>query len=157
MVGKTKYQTKADERRLSTLVEIGCIPCLIEGRIGAATIQHVTDCGRRHEDQHRMTYGSCPWHHMAVPPGRKEANMAKNVKAYGPSFAYNRGEFAERYGTELQLVQIADALVRMVERARQDGWFYGSAKLKRLAIELHGEIVLGRRPSDEWNQKSATA
>ena len=58
MVGNTKHIARADQVRLTTLFEIGCIPCMLDGMDGEpATIHHSTIGGRRHEDQHQKTYG----------------------------------------------------------------------------------------------------
>ena len=147
MVGATKSQTKADTIRLSTLSDIGCIPCLIKGWPDVpATIQHVTDCGRRAEDEHQETYGSCEWHHLGVLPSSAFGSIDRATKALGPSFHHNKKAFEYRYGPETKLVKIADALVRMVWRACEKGEYINGAEKAKLTKALYKEIVLGIPP-----------
>jgi hypothetical protein len=64
-------------------------------------------------------------------------------KKYGPSFARNKRGFVIRYGTERQLIQIQDALVRMYEKARDKGEYLPPVEIGKLTRCLHKEIVLG--------------
>ena len=150
MVGKTKTQNAADKRRFEAMSEIGCIPCMIGGWDGVpATTQHVTEAGRRLNDEHQQTYRSCQWHHLGKfdDPVR---SIRAATKIYGPSFERNKRAFAERYGTERQLIQIQDALVRMYFRAHEKGEYLPAPELTRLTNGLYREIVLDRPPSMGW-------
>lgn len=150
MVGKTASQTKADQARMAAMSGIDCIPCMIDGWDDVpATVQHVTEVGRRLEDEHQHTYRSCAWHHLGEPPPQANGSPSAAAKMYGPSFKHNPREFAEHYGSERQLVQIQTALVRMQDRENQRGRYLTSAKIGRLAIALHAELVLGKSPDPE--------
>lgn len=148
MVGKTERITKKDQARFDALKEIGCIPCALEGVFRAATIQHVTDAGRRCGHQH--SYGSCDWHHLGVVPKDCEGRVAKATMVLGPSLHHDKAAFERQYGEEPQLVQIADALVRAVQKATSQGWFYANHQIRKLAKDLRDEIVHGIKPSAQW-------
>ena len=144
MVGKTKYKTKADEKRLSGVSQMGCLPCMIDGWNDVpATVQHITEGGVRLEDEHQKTYPSCPWHHQAYPPESCHGSSRLARRKFGPSFANNKRNFAERYGSERDLVQITDALLRVIDSEWRRGCYLGPAALGKVAVELHREIVLG--------------
>lgn len=108
MVGKTKHRTISDNVRMTALGQIGCIACMIDGNDGnPCEIHHVTDCGRR--IGHQATIGLCAFHHRGAPP-----------EIPYPSLELSKRAFVERYGSEDELLWIADRLVRLsVDAARQ--------------------------------------
>lgn len=147
MVGRTKYQTKADEKRLAGVSQLGCLPCMIAGWNDVpATVQHVTEGGVRLEDEHQMTYPGCPWHHLGELPDDFRGSMRLVTRKYGPSFKHNKREFAEAYGSERELVHVTDALLRVVDVEWRRGRYMGPEELGKVAIELHREIVRGIAP-----------
>ncbi len=151
MVGATKSQNKSDRLRLATISQIGCVPCMIDGWDGAlCTIQHVTEGGRRLDDEHQMTYGSCEWHHLGIKPRDFGGSMHHAEKKYGPSFARNKRDFMCRYGTERELIQVQDALIRAYMKAHREARVMSSAALGKFARELFAEIVMGKSPSSKW-------
>ena len=144
MVGQTKYKTKADEKRLTGVSQIGCLPCMIDGwNDVSATVQHITEGSVRLEDEHQMTYPSCPWHHQAQPPKSCHGSSRRARRKFGPSFADSKRDFAIAYGSERDLVAITDALLRVIESERLRGGYLDPKSLGKVAVELHREIVLG--------------
>jgi len=119
MVGKTAPIRNKDRIRFQVIREhTGCICCLIELRdagyeeISLTTIEHVTDRGRRLEDEHQATIGLCPWHHLGVPwSGMQSRDMTGTL---GPSLANGRRPFEEHYGDEVHvLLPLQDELIIM--------------------------------------------
>ena len=148
MVGATKSQNKADELRLQILGHLGCLPCNIDGWPGEPpTVQHVTEGGVRLKDQHQMTYPSCPWHHLGNTPDGVRGGISDCEDKLGPSFARNKRAFQKRYGSERQLVQMTDAMVRIYIRER---YSLTENHLCDLAQSLYREIVLDQPPTRVW-------
>jgi len=152
MVGKTKHQTVSDQIRLSILAEMPCIPCMIDRVFGVpSTIQHVTDCGRRYADQHQATYPSCEWHHLGLVNEAFAGSIRLFTEARGPSLFHSKKSFLRQYGQEVELIQIADALVRHVRRQRSRQTEPTPTELGHLCVALHREIVMGIKPSEEMD------
>jgi len=148
MVGKTAPITDADERRFDAITEIGCIPCMIEGIAGTpAEVNHATVCGRRvsspHRSEHQNTYGACAYHHRAVHNGK--LSLAELSRRCGPSLALNRRDYHDRYGSELELVQLQDALIRTWLRARREGRYLSPSRWVRLTRALHAHVMAHRQ------------
>ncbi len=151
MVGNTKTQNKADKLRLWAIKEIGCVPCMIDGWDDAlCTIQHVTEGGRRLDNEHQMTYGACEWHHLGIKPREFGGSMHHAEKKYGPSFARNKRGYLRHYGMERELIQVQDALIRAYMKAHREACVMSSAALGKFARELFAEIVMGKKPSSKW-------
>ena len=142
MVGKTTVQNAADRARFASMSEIPCIPCMISWWPSIpAEVQHVTEAGRRLENEHQNTYKMCEYHHRGVNPNGRYKNARDCEKARGPSFARSKADFIKRYGDEADLVQIQDALIRIVDGARDKGEYLTDMKLMAITCELHREIV----------------
>ena len=142
MVGKTKHRTKADEKHLDVTAEIGCIPCLLDNYPDIpATIQHVTEAGRRNKDQHQHVYGSCPWHHQGQAPPFFVGSTTQCEVMYRPSFARNKRVFEERYGPEEVLVQVQHAINRICRSAYQRGEYLPATEVMDLVQKIHLEIM----------------
>ena len=92
MAGKSP--TKAEKARMDAIE--WCLPCLLNQRQRQATIQHVTEGGRRLG--HMYTYGSCPWHHQGMT--ENDLNNQQMTGMLGPSFAHSRKTFEDWYGDE---------------------------------------------------------
>ena len=138
MVGQTDRPTAEEQRRLDILADIEfCLPCLIDGWTEAGEIHHVVE--GRVRLGHRWTYLNCPWHHRGKPPTELTFD-------FGPSLARSSTKYAQRYGTERQLVQMQDALVRISEQAARRHEYIADIKLISLSRQLHKEIVLGVSP-----------
>ena len=139
MVGQTAPRTTADNERLDIITEIGCLPCLLNGWSESATVQHVTEGGRRLG--HQSTYGGCPYHHLGNRPDGYSGPMNESFEEwYGPSFARNKQAFISRYGPERLLIQVTDALVRIVQSARRRGEYLPNYEIQKLAVQIHTEL-----------------
>ena len=102
--------TKAEKARRDAIE--WCLPCLINQRQRVATIQHVTEGGRRLG--HMYTYGSCTWCHLGMTDG--DYNNQDMTGFLGPSFAHSRKTFEEFYGDE------RDVLVKLQTWMLNNDW-----------------------------------
>ena len=99
-----KKPNKRQLRRMHILkAEIGCLACLQGGEFREADYHHAYNKPEGVE-AHEWGYPLCPWHHRGI--------------GYGPGvpIAHSRKRFAAMYGTEAELVTIADQLVAEFER-----------------------------------------
>jgi len=88
--------------------ELGCVPCILDGRFGEPPdIQHVVTGGRR--VGHDATYACCPWHHRGIT--KNGLNERQMEAAFGPSLARSRRQYHARYGSEAELLAAQNALV----------------------------------------------
>lgn len=104
MVGKTAPIGRLDELRFKVITEYcGCLCCTMRHRLNAhATIEHVTENGRRLDDEHQGTIGLCEWHHFGNPwDGLTRDEM---VRLLGPSLAHGRTPFEEAFGDEVEIL-----------------------------------------------------
>lgn len=93
-----KNPTRAQKRIWAKMIELGCLPCLLDGIHGSpATISHVHEPGYR---QHDLTYPACPIHHLYDHAVQGTPNRHRNPI-----------EFQERYGTDRELCQKAMILI----------------------------------------------
>jgi hypothetical protein len=104
--------TAAEQKRFNALREIGCIACWSEGKPGLpGHIHHIVDKGyRKHSGGHASTLCLCEWHHVGQP----SMGFSKNWMAekYGPSLAENKKAFIVRYGTERELLEKTNGLLK---------------------------------------------
>lgn len=98
--------TKAQRFRQDKLREF-CICCHVDGWPGCpAEIHHINDTGRNISQDH--TVGLCAWHHRGVS---YQPRTELAVKQFGPSLAVSKADFIDHYGTELVLLQKANAII----------------------------------------------
>lgn len=147
MVGKTKHQIKADEARMSAIVEICCIACAIEGRPGVPCQVHHMLNGYRLG--HQYSIGLCPWHHEGDTPAGCNGSVELATKRYGPSLERNSRAFHARYGDDDELLIIQDAAIRISERAKQRGEYMPDFEMCDLVRMLWREVVMGKSPSKD--------
>jgi len=94
--------TRADLERFLAIQDIGCLACLRHGRRGVpCDIHHLLRGGRRRG--HQATIGLCPWHHRGVGP------------ALGLSLAHGSKSFHAMYGSDEDLLEMQNDLVRLYE------------------------------------------
>jgi hypothetical protein len=148
MVGKTAPMTRHDELRFHVIRNYcGCLCCLLQTHNSGwdefyhTTIEHVTDAGRRLENEHQATIGLCPWHHQGVPWSALQARDM--VPVLGPSLAHGRKPFEDHFGDEVEvLLPLQDELIVLFARefwqeytvpqaARHAVWQSWKQRLKR--------------------------
>lgn len=111
-MGPTDTPTKAEARRMSLLADIGCIAHQLDDWPHCpAQIHHVLSGGRR--QGHAQTIPLCEWHHVGRPP--TGMTMLQTAMVHGHSLALEPRKFADRYGTEAQLVELCDLLVAWLD------------------------------------------
>jgi hypothetical protein len=101
--------TRADRSRICEIKEGRCVACWVLGRttIGCDA-HHMLSGGRR--IGHEATVALCAWHHRAVPdPGETAPRMAL---LYGPSLIQGSKPFRAAYGTDAQLLEIQEQMLR---------------------------------------------
>lgn len=89
----------------------GCLPCLLMGHLDMhTTIEHVTERGRRLENEHMATIGLCIWHHFGHTHGSGRQGAYR--KELGPALAHGRLPFEAHFGDEVQvLIPVQDFLL----------------------------------------------
>ena len=110
MVGKTDPILPHHRERFEQIRAIGCLPCLLRGLAGIhATVEHITEHGRRAVDQHEHTIGLCGWHHFGHA-GHPERMAAE----WGASLAQGRKAFEADFGDEeLVLLQVQNFAIEL--------------------------------------------
>lgn len=102
----------------------GCLPCLLMGFLDVhATIEHVTDRGRRITqdwEQHKFTIGLCTWHHFGHTHNHRTRHQMSGER--GPSLIWGRTTFEDHFGDEVKvLVPTQDFMLNLfAERPWQE-------------------------------------
>jgi hypothetical protein len=110
-VPKSKHIKATDKVRFDEFRKIGCICCKQMGWFRDPEVHHITDGGRR--IGHQETLPLCEWHHRAVRPyGLPTDKLAARV--YGPSLASGKKTFQDYFGSELELLEDVNALIRKI-------------------------------------------
>lgn len=97
-----------DQRRLHFIKEIGCLACIIrfgDASPGGEGHHAEDDAGRAFS--HAATICLCPWHHQGKPPAGYSSGRA--LAEYGPSRHRHARQFAQEFGTDLELLEAQDA------------------------------------------------
>lgn len=108
--------TKADQTRLDIIHRMPCIACQIFGRglyCGRVEAHHIVDNGyRKHSGGHQSTLPLGKWHHRGEP-----LNTSWTVKEmtamFGPSLAKSKRDFIRVFGTERELLEKIDGVLRL--------------------------------------------
>lgn len=109
MKHSTKPPNKSEQMRFEAIKQVGCVPCWLNGvEFNPCTIQHVVE-GRKRLG-HEWTYGSCCWHHQGYP--LEGLNERESEEIAGPSLAKSRRKFAERFGSERELVALCNEMIK---------------------------------------------
>jgi hypothetical protein len=112
-VGPTDAPNKSEKRRMDQIVDMGCIASLLEGRPNTpCQIHHILSGGRRMGHSH--TIGLTPWYHVGEPVQGLTKQRCREI--YGPSLALEPKAFVQRYGTELELVELITELCEWLDR-----------------------------------------
>lgn len=112
-----KPPTKAQRARQNRLRESGCICCRLDGQPGEpAEIHHINDCGRNMGQDY--TIPLCAYHHRGIQ---------RDFRTYdGPSLTDGKRPFVAHYGTELELLERANAVIacdEMTKIAQAEGMY----------------------------------
>lgn len=107
--GSAEPRTPADEARIDAIKHGLCIACLLEGITTLfPEAHHLLSGGRRRG--HRFTIGLCIWHHRGqCHDGETTTSMTRR---YGPSLAKGSKPFHQRYGSDDELLELQDGLLR---------------------------------------------
>jgi len=102
---------KAHLKRFTRLkYDVGCIVTLtFDGIYVEPDIHHILSGGRR--IGHDATIPLSPWYHRGVPlDGMSKAAM---TETFGPSLAYEKRAFVDRFGSEMELLEITNNVLRI--------------------------------------------
>lgn len=93
---------------------IGCVCCQIRG-LGYADgeIHHILSGGRRISHDHTICL--TPWHHRGVVPSGFTEKQVKDIM--GPSMAKSPKEFEEVFGTQEELLEFQNEVIKIVEQS----------------------------------------
>jgi len=99
---------------MATIKVLGCLPCLLMGLPDRhAEVHHMLDGSGEKRLGHAFTIGLCAWHHRGIlNPGYSSADM---VDVYGVSYGKGSKVFVEAFGTELQLLEVQNFMLRAFE------------------------------------------
>lgn len=102
--------TKDEKRRMSRILEIGCICCLHDGHksIYPVEVHHLLDGGVR--IGHHATIANCCWHHRGVPPAGFNQKGATEV--CGPSLALDGKAYHAHYGKDSALLAFQEFILK---------------------------------------------
>ena len=106
-----KAPTKAERKRMSLIVEIGCIACIMDGKdkakCGPPTVHHLLDGGVRRGHSFTICLGA--WHHQGYP--RPLLSRRQATELWGPSLAEGSKPFHAKYGTDSELLEYQNHLI----------------------------------------------
>jgi hypothetical protein len=107
---------RAREHRFRRLKEMGCIASWLDGRMNVpAEIHHLNLGGKagqaRRGDEYTIPLST--WHHRGEPlPGYTATQM---YERFGPSLARHSREFRMHYGTDDELLERVNDLIRQLD------------------------------------------
>lgn len=97
--------TPAESRHIQeTKLFIGCLPCLLRGYVNSHADYHHVAEGRKRVG-HLVGFGMCLWHHRGHKL-RAQDSLAAHKAMIGPSFALDKAEFVDEFGSERMLVEV---------------------------------------------------
>jgi len=122
-MGPGEHITADDRERFQLMRELGCVVSSVYcGKPGTpGQVRPLVAGGRRMG--HQATICLHPWYHQGQPPAVRYAGAIVQLTAdqattrYGPSLALDRPAFEHRFGTELELLEMQDALIEAYRRA----------------------------------------
>ncbi len=101
--------------RFRDMQDIGCLACRQDGRPATpGDVHHLLVGGRRLS--HHASVCLCAWHHRAVPPAGMNSRQAE--KHVGPSLARTPRAFRERYGSDVELLEMQNRLLDELRETR---------------------------------------
>lgn len=117
--GKATPPTAAERRRWAEARARGCVACHVneaeQGRVRASyaldlEIHHLLSGGRRRG--HSATVCLCHFHHQGKRLVYTDVGYRDHATIYGPSFGHEPRRFREVYGTDDQLLDRQNAMIR---------------------------------------------
>ena len=103
--------TKAELRRTQLLTrECGCLACKQWGMYREADLHHILSGGRRMG--HSYAIPLCEWHHRGVSVNDMKGD--EMLEMYGPSLARDKRAFVDTFGSEIDLLALADEWMQRV-------------------------------------------
>ena len=106
-MGPGKSATKAEQARYTALKQLGCAACRQYGKARPAEVHHLVEAGERLGND--FTIPLCDWHHRGVVV-RTSANYMTLL--CGPSLARSRRDFEREFGTEHDILDDTNELLR---------------------------------------------
>lgn len=120
----TGTPTKAEAERMAKIPHLGCIACFIElkrnsanlhaffGQQTACEVHHLNVGGKHGQKRrgHRYTIGLCSWHHRGESTISTIHERVREI--LGPSFLHHARAFRERYGSDDELLELQDDLLK---------------------------------------------
>jgi hypothetical protein len=110
MASKT---TQADRARYAQIKMLGCVACRLNDNglwCGWPEANHLVHNGyRRLSGGNLATVPLGPWHHRGEPP--KDHTVKSAREAFGPSMFHEGKAFAERYGSQQDLLILTNELL----------------------------------------------
>lgn len=113
---KPSPPTAAQRRRITAIKERGCVACLMLGLSGCSEglpdAHHLNEGGQagRKRRGHDYTIALGKWHHVGtILPGETARSMEWK---YGPSLARSSKDFRRTFGTDDQLLQYQNELLK---------------------------------------------
>jgi hypothetical protein len=99
-----------EKKRFDALRELGCIACKRDLHWRSPEIHHLVDNGyRKHSGGHQATIPLCDWHHRGTPIEGHALHWMRSQ--LGPSMALESKAFAERYGSQRELLAKVNELL----------------------------------------------
>ncbi len=116
-MGPTERITPADRDRFEAMRAIGCVvSAVFFQKLGTPGQVHHIKAGDRRLG-HQATICLTPWFHEGTPPlirhaGRlQQLSVSEATRMFGPSMAINPEAFQARFGTQMELLEMQDALI----------------------------------------------
>ena len=113
MHSKAKGPTKAEKKRMEKIVELGCVCCRMRlprkdsHNIGPGECHHLLDGGVRRG--HAFTICLCAFHHRGDDGGWGKDYA---IQFKGQSLAYDARAFHEEFGTDDELLEYQNTLLK---------------------------------------------
>ncbi|PMQ04182.1 hypothetical protein DyAD56_15955 [Dyella sp. AD56] len=129
----TGTPTVGEDLRFEVIRMIGCLACLMSGRLTTPEVHHLTKTGRHGHTRrgHRYSIGLCCWHHRGEP--LEGMTVTQCTAVLGPSYARHARKFRTRYGSDDSLLALQDQLIALKVIDMQTTLNAGHAELWGLA------------------------
>ena len=96
----TGKPTKFEAERMDAFQRVGCVACYLHGRYSEPQVHHLLSGNKRRG--HRYTIPMCPAHHQGI---------GHVPDLHGPSLAKQSKLFHITFGSDAELLNLADMLI----------------------------------------------